>query len=110
MEEFGGDGGGAALVGEGKDFDVEVSGFRADLEFVANFDDAGRFGDLGVAGDFSCVAGGGGEGTGFEEARGPKPLVDAEWALGRVGKGFCHSDILVVRPLNLSEKAEGGEL
>ena len=72
-----GDGGGAALLAEGEDLDVELAAFVFDVEHVADADFAGRLGGLVVRGDAVEVAGLGGLLAGLEEAGGPEPFVDA---------------------------------
>lgn len=80
--------GGAAGVREGEDLDDEVSRIVADGEGVAEFDFAGGFGRLTVEGDAAELAGAGGEGAGFKEARGPEEFVHADG-----GHGFIFSRI-----------------
>jgi len=72
-----GDGGGAALLAEGEDFDVEFAAFVLDVEHVTDADLTGRFGGLVVRGDAIEFAGLGGLLAGLEETGGPKPFVDA---------------------------------
>ena len=71
------DGSGGTLIGQGQDLDLVDAAFVPDLQFVALLEDARRLGGLVVAEDASGIAGLRGEGTGFEEASGPEPLVDA---------------------------------
>jgi len=66
-----GDGGGAALLAEGEDFDLKLTGFVSDVEHVADTDFAGGFGGLLVGGDAIYVAGLGRQLASFEEAGGP---------------------------------------
>jgi hypothetical protein len=66
-----GDGGGAALLAEGEDFDLELAGFIFDVEHVADADLAGGLGRLVVRSDAVHVAGFGGLLAGLEEASGP---------------------------------------
>ena len=73
-----GDGGGAALLGEGEDFDFVFDGAGIDAEEVSGLDGAGGLGGEAVGEDAAEVAGAGGEGAGLEEAGGPEPLVDAD--------------------------------
>ena len=72
-------GGGAALLGELEDFDLEFAGFVFDVELVTGADFAGGFGGVGIGRDAAEVTGVGGEGAGFEEAGGPEPFVDAHF-------------------------------
>jgi len=72
-----GDGGGAALLAEGEDLDVELAAFVFDVEHVADVDLAGGLGGGVVGGDAVQVAGFGGLLAGLEEAGGPEPFVDA---------------------------------
>jgi hypothetical protein len=72
-----GDGGGAALLAEGEDFDVEFATFVFDVERVADVDLAGGLGGLVVREDAVQLAGFGGLLAGLEEAGGPEPFVDA---------------------------------
>ena len=72
-----GDGGGSADFADGEDFDLEVSTVIFDGEHVADADFAGGARGLLVRLDAAEIAGFRGEGTGFEEARGPEPFVDA---------------------------------
>jgi len=72
-----GDGGGAALLAEGEDLDVELAAFVFDVEHVADADLAGGLGGVDVRGDAVQLAGFGGLLAGLEEAGGPKPFVDA---------------------------------
>jgi hypothetical protein len=72
-----GDGRGAALLAEGKHFYFELATFIFDVEHIAEAHLAGGFGGDVVRSDAVHVAGFGGLLAGFEEAGGPKPLVDA---------------------------------
>ena len=71
------DGGGAALLAEGEDLDVELAGFVFDVEHVADAHLASRFSGLAVGEDALELAGFGGLLARLEEAGGPEPLVDA---------------------------------
>jgi len=71
------DGGGPAEVTEGEDVDFELAAFGTDLEAIAEVDVAAGFDWLMVALDAAEFAGAGSLGAGFEEARRPKPFVDA---------------------------------
>ena len=78
--------GGAALLAEGEDFDVEFAAFVFDVEHVADADLAGGLGGLVVRGDAIELAGFGGLLAGLEEAGGPEPFVDAGAGHGSI---FC---------------------
>ena len=77
-----GDGGGAALLAEGEDLDVELAAFVFDVQQIADADLTSRLGRLAVREDALELAGFGGLLASLEEAGGPEPLVDA---------GSCHS-------------------
>jgi hypothetical protein len=66
-----GDGGGAALLAEGEDLDVEFAAFVFDVEHVADVDLAGGLGGLAVREDAVELAGFGGLLAGLEEAGSP---------------------------------------
>jgi hypothetical protein len=66
-----GDGGGAALLAEDEDFDVELAAFIFDVEHVADADFSGGFGGLVVREDAVEFAGFGGLLASLEEAGGP---------------------------------------
>jgi hypothetical protein len=92
-EERLGEGGGGAAGGELEDVDLEGAGVIADAEEVVEFEIAGGLGRLCVAVDAAGVAGGGGEGSGFEETSGPEPFIEAK-VLGFGGR-VGHDMILV---------------
>ena len=79
-------------MGDDEDLDLEFADFVADGEAVAGFDLSRGFGGLAVRDDAAHVTGFGGEFTGFEEASGPEPLVDAG-----AGHGSLFSSIWELR-------------
>jgi hypothetical protein len=97
---------GAALIGQGENFELVFAGIGPYLDLVAHFEDARGFGRLSVAGDVSAVAGCGRQGAGLEEARGPEPFVDAKRAGLVVFVG--HSSILLLLERNHRLSAVGG--
>ena len=72
-----GDGGGAALLAEGEDLDVELAAFVFDVQQITDADLTSRLGGLAVGEDALELAGFGGLLASLEEASGPEPLVDA---------------------------------
>jgi hypothetical protein len=73
-----GNGGGTADFTEVKDFDVKFAALVSDAEHVAYTDIARGLGFDLVGADAAEIAGLGGESARLEEARSPKPPVDAD--------------------------------
>jgi hypothetical protein len=89
-----GDGGGAALLAEGEDLDLEVAAFVFDAEHVADADFASGFDRLLVRENALQFAGFGGLLAGLEEARGPEPLVNAGAGHASI---LCHGRLFLLR-------------
>jgi len=70
----------AADLTELQHLDFEKACFCFDLKQIGDADLAGRLGGLPVRGDAAEVTRPGRERSGFEEARGPKPFIDAQGA------------------------------
>ncbi len=77
---------GAAHLAQRENFNLKVAALVLDDEIVADTNLAGGFGFVAVGEDAAQVAGLGGQRAGFEEARRPKPFVDAQGV---------HEDIVV---------------
>src|SRR5690242_6071212 len=71
------DGSRSANLAEQQNFDLELAGFVADAQPVADANLARRLGALPVPLNPAQVAGVGGERTGLEKSRGPEPFVNA---------------------------------
>ena len=81
--------------GQQQDFALELAGFVADAQPVADAEKAGGFRTLAVDFDAADVAGAGGELAGFEEAGGPEPLVEAQGGcvVGGGHTGYFRADL-----------------
>jgi hypothetical protein len=70
-------GGGAADVAKGKDFNLEIAAVVGDAKHVTDADFAGRLGGLAVRLNAAEFAGARGKRAGLEEASGPEEFIEA---------------------------------
>ncbi len=82
---------GTANLTEREDIDFKKAAFSLDREAVPGANFAGRAQGLMVRLDAIQLAGFGGEGAGFEEARGPEPFVETHEASVNPGSGKAGS-------------------